>query len=256
MNSTHDHWAPERYQRNASFVPEMARDLIDWLAPARDERILDLGCGDGVLSAEIASRAREVVAVDASPAQVEATRALGIPAHVQDGQHLDAGLLGHFDAVFSNAAIHWMPDQDAVYRSVARVLRSGGRFVAEFGGLGNIEVIRSALHAECCRREVEPDALDPWTFPGLGAATAALERAGFLVHEAVRFVRPTPLPGDLMDWLDTFARPFLQGVPEAEHAAFLEDVRERCAPSLHSRDGWTADYVRLRIRAERPTGSQ
>src|SRR5690349_15390007 len=142
-------WDPQRYQENAGFVAVLGAPLLDMLAPKAGERILDLGCGDGALTEKIAAIAT-VVAVDASADQIKAARARGLDAHVADGTKL--AFKSGFDAVFSNAALHWMRDPDAVIAGVWRALRPGGRFVAECGGAGNVEQIMRALVAALDRR--------------------------------------------------------------------------------------------------------
>src|SRR5713101_1130321 len=142
MNSTQT-WDPERYARNARFVSDLGKPVIHLLAPRRGERILDLGCGDGVLAAELAEIGFEVVGVDASEMQVAAARKAGVDARVMAGEALP--FCNEFDAVFSNAALHWMLQPDEVIAGVWRALRRGGRFVAEMGGHGCVETIKVAL---------------------------------------------------------------------------------------------------------------
>jgi SAM-dependent methyltransferase len=156
-------WDPERYDRNARFVSDLGSPVVELLAPRPGERILDLGCGDGVLTERLVALGCDVVGVDASAPQIEATRGRGLDARVMSGEQLSFDQ--EFDAVFSNAAMHWMRDADAVIDGVWRALRAGGRFVAEFGGAGCVEIIRTALITALNRRGVEGAAADPWYFP-------------------------------------------------------------------------------------------
>jgi trans-aconitate methyltransferase len=137
------HWSAERYAETAHFVPALGAPVLELLAPSPGERILDLGCGDGVLTEKIVAAGATVIAVDAGPDMVAAARARGIDARVMDGQRLTFS--GEFDAVFSNAALHWMRDQEAVLSAVRRALEPGGRFVAEMGGHNNTAAIIVAL---------------------------------------------------------------------------------------------------------------
>jgi SAM-dependent methyltransferase len=223
--------------------------VLELLAPVAGERVLDLGCGDGVLTAELVARGCSVVGVDASPAQVEAARARGLDARVMDGHSLTFD--EEFDAVFSNAAMHWMTEPGRVITGVWRALRPGGRFVGEFGGKGCVARIVAALRDALAVQGVDPEPIQPWYFPDDAEYRRRLEGAGFGVRWIGLIPRPTPLPGDLADWLETFAESFLAAA--RDRAALLEDVRARLRPALCDPQGrWTADYVRLRFAAEKP----
>jgi trans-aconitate methyltransferase len=246
--TTEQRWDPDGYARNAAFVPALGEPLVELLAPRPGERILDLGCGDGALTQKLVAFGCEVLAVDASAEQVEAARRRGIHAEVMDGHALR--FAAEFDGVFSNAALHWMTRPRAVADGVWRALRSGGRFVAELGGKGNLAAIRDALEKALARRGVETRGLQPWYFPAAEEYRSLLEQAGFDVRLAELFRRPTTLPGDIGDWLDTFAQPFLSAVPLAERDALKDDVRSSLCSVLCDGSGrWTADYVRLRVKA-------
>lgn len=250
MSSTQT-WDPERYARNARFVTDLGMPVVDLLAPRPDERILDLGCGDGVLAAKLADKGCEVVAVDASEMQAAAARKLGLDARVIAGEALP--FQDEFDAVFSNAALHWMLRPDAVIDGVWRALKHGGRFVAEMGGRGCVEKIRAALVAGLRRRGVDGESLVPWFFPTIEDYSARLRRAGFTISYISLFPRPTPLPGDVTSWLETFAENFLCALPPGERPVYIEEVREALRPKLCDASGnWTADYVRLRFAAQKP----
>jgi trans-aconitate methyltransferase len=245
-------WDPERYARNAPFVPELGEPLIDLLQPRPFEDILDLGCGDGVLTEKIAAAGARVVGVDSSPDQVAAARARGLDARIADGQALD--FEAAFDGVVSNAALHWMRASDAVIAGVWRALRPGGRFVGEMGGAGNVARIRDALSAALERRGIDAQAANPWFFPTPEDYTGLLRSQGFQVVHMDLFERPTPLPGALGGWLETFAESFLFCLPADERPAFIAEVTEALAGELRDEQGrWHVDYVRLRFAA-RKTG--
>jgi trans-aconitate methyltransferase len=244
-------WDPERYARNARFVSDLGAPVVELLAPRPGERILDVGCGDGVLTERLAALGCEVIGVDGSAAQVAAARARGVDARVVDGQALD--FAAEFDAVFSNAALHWMKRADAVIDGVWRALRPGGRFVAEFGGHGCVRTIETALLAALERRGLDARNASPWYFPTDTEYRGRLERRGFRVDWIALIPRPTPLPGDVTGWLETFAESFTALVPVAERPAFVAEVREVLRPALADAAGnWTADYVRLRVAAVKP----
>jgi trans-aconitate methyltransferase len=243
-------WDSRRYAAHAGFVPALGAPVVELLAPRAGERILDLGCGDGVLTATLAAAGAEVVGVDSSPEMVAAAKARGLDARVMDGRAL--AFEAPFDAVFSNAALHWMTEPDAVLAGVARALRPGGRFVGELGGHGNVAAILVALLAVLARRGVDGRAAMPWYFPTLEAYGAKLAAHGFLVERIELIPRPTPLPTDMAGWLETFAQPFLGRLAAAERASALAEAQELLAPALCDEVGrWTADYVRLRFLARR-----
>jgi len=246
------HWNPERYRRCAPFVAELGRDLVDLLDPRPGERVLDLGCGDGVLTTRLAERGCAVIGVDRSAAFVAAARLRGLEVVEGDARRLQVTELraGGFDAVFSNAVLHWIRQPVAVLRGVHRLLRPGGRLVAEFGGAGNIATVRSALHHALRRRGIDPAPRDPWYFPTAEAYRGLLEAHHFAVSEIRLFPRPTPVPGTLTDWLQTLAAPLLAGLDSATRQQVEAEVEAATAPRLRDAAGaWTVDYVRLRLRA-------
>lgn len=243
-------WNPEGYAVNARFVAELGVPLLTLLSPRPAERILDVGCGDGFLTRKIAECGARVVGVDSSAEMVLAARALGLDARVQSGEALE--FVDEFDAVFSNAALHWMKRPDAVIDGVYRALRGGGRFVAEFGGEGCVRTLREAIEQSLERRGVEARSRAPWYFPSASEYTGRLQRRGFVVKHAECFDRPTPLPTGVRGWLSTFAGSYFTALPESEHAEVLTEVEERVTPVLRDANGVVhADYVRLRVVAQR-----
>jgi len=243
-------WSAERYAETAHFVPALGAPVLELLAPFSGEHILDLGCGDGVLTQKIVAAGATVVAVDAGPDMAAAARARGIDARVMDGQKLT--FTGEFDAVFSNAALHWMRDQQAVLAGVHRALKPGGRFVAEMGGHNNTAAIIVALSAVLARRGLDAHRLNPWYFPSAEAYRKKLEQAQFTVEEIAIVPRPTVLPTGIEAWLDTFAEDFLGPLPEADHSPARAEVADLLRPVLMDETRtWIADYVRLRFRAIR-----
>jgi trans-aconitate methyltransferase len=241
-------WDPENYARNARFVSDLGAPVVELLAPQRGERILDLGCGDGALTKKLVDLGCEVVAVDSSAPQVEAARKLGLDARVMSADVLP--FHEEFDAVFSNAVLHWIKRADPMLAAVYRSLKQGGRFVAECGGHGCVHKIRTALVHALDKRGMDGEAHVPWYFPTPGDYATRLERAGFRVDSIALIPRPTPLPGDVIGWLETFAQSFLRGLAEAERTEYLQEVRAVLEPQLRESTGtWVADYVRLRFAA-------
>ena len=243
-------WSPTDYAAHAGFVADLGTPLIELLAPRPGERILDLGCGDGALTRRIASLGVSIVGVDSSEEMLAAARAKGLDVLHMSGEHLTFD--SEFHAVFSNAAMHWMRDADSVLAGVHRALRPGGRFVAEFGGQGNVAAISVALVAVLARHGVDGWRSFPWYFPSADTYRSKLEDHGFTVESISLIPRPTPLPTDMSGWLWTFANPFLALLPEGRRAVALEQVVGLLRPVLCDEAGqWTADYVRLRFSARR-----
>jgi SAM-dependent methyltransferase len=241
-------WLAERYATAGAFVPALGTPVLELLDPQAGERILDLGCGDGVLTEKIAASGAAVVAVDAAPELVAAAKVRGLDARLTDAQRL--GFAAEFDAVFSNAALHWMKHADAVIGGVKRALKPGGRFVAEMGGHGNIASVIVALTAVLARRGIDAGPLNPFYFPTAEAYRARLEAAGFTVEEIGIIPRPTVLTSGIEPWLDAFCEAFLAAVPAANRAPARAETADLLRPVLMAEDGrWIADYVRLRFRA-------
>jgi SAM-dependent methyltransferase len=244
-------WDASLYAGNGRFVAVLAESLVEALQPRAGERVLDLGCGDGFLTQRIGESGAAVVGVDNSPQMIAAARERGVDARLINGEALP--FHGEFDAVFSNAALHWMRNHDAALSGVYRALKPGGRFVAECGGQGNIAAIRVALLAVLTARGIPPDQIENNKFFNPAEYRAKLERQGFLVEEITLIPRPTPLESGMAPWLATFRRSVLEVLPEAERASAVEQIVALLKPVLSDQQGhWSADYVRLRFLARRP----
>ena len=244
-------WNAKDYDQNARFVTQLGMAVVELLDPHPGERILDLGCGDGVLTKKLVDFGCQVVGVDTSPDFIVAARRLGLEAQLMDGQALPFD--EEFDAVFSNAALHWMKEMEKVIDGVLRALKPGGRFVAEMGGKGNIEHIEKATLRALRKRHLEKKVPHPNVYPSPGEYRELLEKRGFQVQFMEHFPRPTLLPKDLKTWIKTFRKGHLAAVDPAEREAFLTEIQEECRPFLCGEDGrWSADYVRLRFSAFKP----
>ena len=244
-------WDPEQYARNARFVADLGMPVVGLLDPQPGEHILDLGCGDGALTEKLVRMGCKVLGVDGSSAQVQAARARGLEARTMDGHHL--AFDPTFDAVFSNAALHWMKQPEAVIAGVWYALKPGGRFVAECGGYNNVNTIVTALMNGLQKRGIQDDDINPWYFPTVEEYGQRLEKQGFAVDYIALIPRPTPLPGDIIGWLETFAESFTSRLPDLEQPDFLTEIREALRPKLCDENGqWSADYIRLRFAAKKP----
>jgi trans-aconitate methyltransferase len=241
-------WNAEQYEGRHSYVWKWGGNLIELLQPREGERILDVGCGTGQLAAEIAAKGAQVVGLDSSPEMLGQAR--------QNYPHLkfvladatDFRFEEPFDAVFSNAALHWVKDADASVKCIAAALRPGGRFVAEFGGKGNIPEILAALRAVF---GAAAEQLCPWRFRGIGEYATALEKYGLEVQQASLFDRPTPVEGErgMEDWIEMFCGIYFKQLSANEAEQKVHELVEYLRPKLYREGVWTLDYRRLRVIA-------
>jgi SAM-dependent methyltransferase len=247
-------WDPSLYATHASFVPALGAAVLDLLVPHSGERVLDLGCGDGVLTQKLINAGSDVVGVDADAAMVAAAQAKGIDARLGDARALDFD--GEYDAVFTNAALHWVGQPDVVTAGVKRALKPGGRYVGEFGGHANIAAIRTALIAVLARHGFTAAGAETSYYPTAEAFRAVLEAGGFVVGSCAIIPRPTPLPeSGMAGWLETFRGGFIDaaGVPDDQKDQIIAETVALLAPALQAADGqWVADYVRIRFSAHLP----
>lgn len=243
-------WDAQAYARDGAFVHQLAEGVLEWLGAQIGEHILDLGCGDGQLTARMIAAGSHVRGVDASASMVAAARNRGIQADEASAEKLPYSTAS-FDAVFSNAALHWVRDQDEMMAEVHRVLKPGGRFVAEMGGHGNIAAIRVAL-ISVLEKHGFGDAEDGVNYyPAPAAYTRRLEYHRFRVERIALIPRPTVLEvGGMAAWLRTFRRGVLEKLPEELRDLVVDECCSLLAPILRDEDGnWMADYVRLRFIA-------
>jgi trans-aconitate methyltransferase len=250
-SSTGQTWNTDAYAANGRFVATLATGVVALLAPQPGEHILDLGCGDGVLTEQLASTGAILTGVDASPTMLAAARQRGLNVE----QHNATALPFHqqFDAVFSNAALHWITGilgQQAMLAGVHRALRPNARFVAEMGGHGNVAAIRTALLAVFAPFHVDAEATAASFFPTPDLYARLLKEAGFTVQSIDLIPRPTPLPNGMESWLNTFRNGVLDHLNPTDRATALARTVALLEPTLRDADGnWIADYVRLRFHA-------
>ena len=249
-----NNWDPSLYQDKHAFVYEFGRDLLGLLAPKPGERILDVGCGTGQLTRAIAEVGALVIGLDNSAQMIETARNNypDIQFVIADAADFSLPATEPFDAVFSNAALHWVTRADEAARCIARALRPGGRFVAEFGGRDNGGNITLAI------RETLVDKLNlsvshPWYFPTIGEYATVLESHGLAVGGAWLFDRPTPLEGEdgMRNWMAMFCQSMFRDVPAGRIDEILGEIEERLRGTNYRDGAWFVDYRRLRITALR-----
>ncbi len=239
-------WNPREYQDRHAYVFKFGEDLLGLLAAQPGERILDLGCGTGQLSAAIAEAGARVTGLDLSREMLEEARAHYPHIEFVEGNAADFTLAEPVDAIFSNAALHWVKNAEGVAASVERALRPNGRFVAELGGRGNIRTILAAFRAE-----IGDEAKFPWFYPSIGEYASILERHGMEVRQAWLFDRPTRVEAEdgMEHWLGVFTRGVVAGMDAARANAVFKAVAERLRDRFYADGAWTLDYRRLRIVA-------
>ncbi|UZJ56711.1 hypothetical protein CBS101457_006031 [Exobasidium rhododendri] len=268
---------PEKYRENANFVynDENTREVLKLLDAQPGDMILDVGCGTGELTERIhaivssgknreTGRVGMVYGIDAALTMVQGAKeksgAPDLEYEVCDGHDIESwlkgkDLIGKFDKVFSNAALHWMKTSpQTVVEGMSAALRPSGRLAIEMGGHLNVIGVRSTLHAAIARRNVDPTLVDPWYFPTPAAYCKLLERVGLRPTVAYLHPRPTPLPqgSGLLGWLETFAGPFINSLAsEEEKKDLLSEVEKQVKIDMYDQDSdqWTLMYVRTRVQA-------
>lgn len=245
-------WNSQLYDGSHSFVSKFGEGIFSYLQAHSGERILDLGCGTGDLTLQIQAAGADVLGVDGSAEMIAQAKQKypKVDFAVADGRTLD--FTNEFDAIFSNAVLHWIPEYKTVIEQMYQALKVGGRIVLEFGGKGNIGQMVKALQQQLAAHGYEQNALiDFWFFPSIGEYATALEQAGFRVVHAEHFDRPTPLkgPDGMKDWFRMFADQFFPSVPQGEREKILDATQEQLRASHFVDEGWLADYKRIRIIA-------
>jgi trans-aconitate methyltransferase len=249
-------WNTALYDGKNAFVWKHGRGVVELLAPLPGERILDLGCGTGHLTNQIAAAGAETIGIDKSQSMIAEARRLYPNLRFEIADATDFKLDQSFDAVFSNAAIHWMKDQPAVARCIWGALKPGGRFVAEFGGKGNIQAIRTALTnaVEAAGETINSEPFARY-YPSIGDYATLLEAHRFRVTFATHFDRPTKLEESekgLRNWLITFTDNVIESLPEKKREGVIAQVERELKPTLFRDGSWFADYRRIRIVAVKP----
>jgi trans-aconitate methyltransferase len=247
-------WNAGLYDDKHSFVWKMATGLLDLLAARPGERILDIGCGTGHLTAQIAKAGAHVTGIDRSPEMICQAQEEYPDLRFQVMDAREIALAESFDAVFSNATLHWITEPERVIAGIARSLRPGGRFVAEFGGKGNTARFLAAAARAWSRLEFSAATPHPWFYPSLAEYAGLLENHGFEVTYATLFDRPTPLEDEergLRNWMEMFVGNLVERLSNSQREQFKTAVEHEARPALFRNSQWVMDYRRLRIVASR-----
>lgn len=249
-------WKTGLYDEKLDYVSAFGKDVAALLAPQPGERILDLGCGTGDLAHDISTSGASVLGMDISAQMIEAAKRKYPKLDFMTGDAEHFALDEPVDAVFSNAALHWMTRPERVIGCIWNVLKPGGRFVAEFGGKGNVEKIVNGiirvLERDC---GVNAAARNPWYFPSIGQYSTLLEQQGFRVTYAVHFDRPTPMKdgeNGLNLWLTGYADDFFAGLSPRDKQEAIRTIEDELRGELYKDGTWYIDYSRLRIMAVKP----
>ena len=247
-------WDAKLYDEKHAFVWKMAAELLDLLDPKPGERILDVGCGTGHLTEKIAATRAIVVGIDRSPEMIHQARATypALRFEVMDAREIS--FADQFEAVFSNATLHWVKEPEKAVAGIATALRPGGRFVAEFGGKGNVQELMAAVDRAWRKLGLLSAVPNPWYYPSIAEYCAVLDNHDLEVTYANLFHRPTPLEdgqNGLRTWLQMFGGEFLEKLPEDMRETALAAIEEEARAALFQGDHWVLDYRRLRVVARK-----
>lgn len=250
VQSRQDSWNANLYDLKHSFVSEYGNYLVALLGAKSGERILDLGCGTGDLAKKLQDEGVEVVGVDKSANMVEQASDKYPSIRFLVGDATELNFDHEFDAVFSNATLHWVQPPLEALKGIYQSLKQNGRFVAEFGGKGNVQTIANEIIKQIENSGTNFNRANyPWYYPSIGEYTTLMEKAGFRVTLAQHIDRPTTLEDKdgLKNWMEMFATSFFKGIPVEQKDKILEKVEENLKDILWKEDKWIADYKRIRV---------
>lgn len=255
MQQLEHNWNTQLYNDKHAFVYDYGVSLIELLNPKSNERILDLGCGSGELSYNINELCSEVIGLDKSQEMIQNAIDKFPLVDFQVGNASDFNFNLPFDAIFSNAALHWVTNYREAIKCMRNNLKEGGRLVVEFGGKDNVKTITNQLRKSLLKRNYRSQSeLALWYFPSIGQYTSALESEGLMVTFAKWYDRPTELADEdsgIKDWLRMFGKPFFKGVKGSDVEQIMTEIQDCLKPALFSNGKWYADYKRIRVVAHK-----
>lgn len=250
MKTKQDQWNAKLYDDSHSFVSMYGESMIQLLAPRPGERILDVGCGTGDLASTLSNDSIEVIGIDKSENMIKQARDKYPHLSFFPCDATDMDFSNEFDAVFSNAALHWIKPPEKALSCMYKSLKKNGRFVAEFGGKGNVQSLTDAFFKLLIQYGYEENLqYNPWYFPSISEYTTLMEDAGFTVKLAQLFERPTPLTGEdgIKKWMTMFATDLFTGIDEAIKTEMLNKLEDKLRDNLYKDGNWILDYRRIRV---------
>ena len=250
MKSKKDNWNADLYDTKHSFISNYGNDLVELLVPKEGEKILDLGCGTGDLANRLSGFGVDVIGVDQSENMIAQANSKYPEIKFKVGNAKNLEFDDEFDAVFSNATLHWIKQPEQVLSSVYKSLKNGGRFVAEFGGKGNVKTVTDEIILQFKESGSDFNMEQfPWYFPSIGEYSSLMEKTGFRVTFMQHFDRPTPLDGDtgLNNWIKMFGSQFFEGLSEERKELIVSRVQTNLQNNLYKDGIWLADYKRIRV---------
>ncbi len=244
-----DQWDAALYDGKHGFVSKFGEGVIELLDPKAKEYILDLGCGTGDLAKKLNSYGVHIMGIDQSKAMINEARKKYPQLTFEVGDATRLPFDAAFDAIFSNATLHWVKPPEKALQGIYQSLKQGGRFVAEFGGKGNVGSITSSIISEIQSLLPKHHVSFPWYYPSIAEYTSLMEEVGFRVTFALHFDRPTLLEGEagLRNWIDMFASNLFEGITVDLKQAIVEKVEKKLKPTLYQENRWVADYKRIRV---------
>jgi len=246
-------WNSSLYDKKHDFVFKYGEYLVQMLTPQEGERILDVGCGTGYLTNLIAASGAMVTGMDNSINMIAKARNEYPHLPFRLASVTDFRFEEPFDALFSNAVLHWVTEKEQAIQNMYNNLKPGGRLVLEMGGKGNVQLIMRALKNALIAYGFPQNAeREIWYYPSLSEYTSLLEKQGFRVTYAAHYNRETELKdaqNGIRDWVNMFCSALLEGIDEQTKENILENAQETLRLTQFRNQKWYADYKRLRVVA-------
>ena len=243
-------WNAALYDKKHNFVAEYGKGLLQYIPEKPEQRILDLGCGTGILTAQLAEICSYVLGVDSSQDMIEKATEQYKKIDFRVCDALELPFEKEWDIVFSNAVFHWINDHNKLLQNIYKVLKPNGLLICEFGAYGNIAKIENAFASVL--KELGYDYHPKFNFPTAESFGKLLTANHFFIDTIYDYDRPTPLKDSekgLSNWIKQFFAVDLASFSEKEQDTIFHKVEELLKPTLWNGKEWIADYRRLRVVA-------